>query len=208
MSRNLTLDEFINVLGSDAPAPGGGGASALVGATGTALGIMVGSLTVGKKKYADVEGDIKALMAEAEELKTGLLEDIDNDAKCFEPLAKAYGLPANTEEEKAEKERIMEDALKTACTAPVAIMEKACRAIELLAEFAEKGSRLAVSDAACGAVMMRSALEGASLNVYINAKSMKDRPYAEELISKVDGMLNKYAEIADNIFAEVVDELR
>lgn len=196
------------MLESDKPAPGGGGASALAGAVGTALGMMVGSLTLGKKKYAGVECAIKALMTESERLKCELLNDIDNDAECFEPLSKAYGMPAETPEEKARKDCVMEDALKLACTVPMSIMKKACRAIELMGEFAAKGSRLAVSDAAAGAVILKSALMGASLNVYINTNYMKDRKYADALVTEIEEMLDKYSTVADNIFNEVVEGLK
>ena len=177
----VPCNEFVEVLGSKAPVPGGGGASALVGAVGTALGNMVGALTVGKKKYADVEEEMKELMAKATTLQDELLHLIERDAEVFEPLSKAYGMPRETEEEKAEKARVMEIVLKDACSVPMEIMEKCCEAIDLIVEFAAKGSALAISDAGVGAAFCKAALEGASLNVYINTKSMKNREYAEEL---------------------------
>ena len=176
----VPCNEFVEVLGSKAPVPGGGGASALVGAVGTALGNMVGALTVGKKKYADVEEEMKELMAKATTLQDELLHLIERDAEVFEPLSKAYGMPRETEEEKAEKARVMEIVLKDACSVPMEIMEKCCEAIDLIVEFAAKGSALAISDAGVGAAFCKAALEGASLNVYINTKSMKNREYAEE----------------------------
>ena len=174
----VPCNEFVDVLGSKAPVPGGGGASALVGAVGTALGNMVGALTVGKKKYADVEEEMKELMAKATTLQDELLHLIERDAEVFEPLSKAYGMPRETEEEKAEKARVMEIVLKDACSVPMEIMEKCCEAIDLIVEFAAKGSALAISDAGVGAAFCKAALEGASLNVYINTKSMKNREYA------------------------------
>ena len=180
----VPCDEFVTVLASKAPVPGGGGASALVGAVGTALGNMVGSLTVGKKKYAAVEEEMQELKAKADVLQKELLHLVERDAEVFEPLSKAYGMPKETEEEKAEKARVMEAALKEACSVPVEIMEKCCEAIDLLVEFAAKGSVLAISDAGVGAAFCKAALEGASLNVYINTKSMADREYAESLNKK------------------------
>ena len=123
----VPCNEFVEVLGSKAPVPGGGGASALVGAVGTALGNMVGALTVGKKKYADVEEEMKELMAKATTLQDELLHLIERDAEVFEPLSKAYGMPRETEEEKAEKARVMEIVLKDACSVPMEIMEKCSR---------------------------------------------------------------------------------
>lgn len=200
-------DEFVEVLASKAPVPGGGGASALVGAVGTALGNMVGSLTAGKKKYADVEAEIRELQAKCDILQKELLELIERDAEVFEPLSKAYGMPKNTEEEKARKAEVMEKVLKEACSVPMEIMEKCCEAIDLIEVFAEKGSVIAISDAGVGAAFLRSALNGASLNVYINTKSMIDREYARELNQKADRMLEVYGTKAETIFQQVKGRL-
>jgi len=191
--------EFVTVLASNAPVPGGGGASALVGAIGTALGNMVGSLTVGKKKYAAVEAEIIALKAKCDALQTDLLAQIAADAKGFEPLAKAYGIPKDD----PNREQILEDATITACQVPVRIMELCGEALDAIAVFAEKGSRLAVSDAGCGAVCVKAALQAASLNVFINTKTLKNRTYAEELNSKCLALLDKYCALADRIFETV-----
>ena len=204
----LKCTEFVEVLASKAPVPGGGGASALVGAIGTALCNMVGSLTVGKKKYAAVEAEIIELMKKTTSLQNDLLELIEKDAEVFEPLSKAYGLPSGTEEEKAEKARVMEGCLKEACSVPMNIMRKCCEVIDLIGVFAEKGSVLAVSDAGVAAACCKGALKGASLNVYINTKSMKNREYAEELNRECDGMLAKYGPMADEIFDSVLAKLR
>ena len=203
-----TCEEFVDVLASKAPVPGGGGASALVGAIGMALGNMVGSLTVGKKKYADVEADIIALKEKATALQADFLHLVEADAEAFEPLAKAYGMPRETEEEKAEKARVMAIVLKDACAVPMEIMEKCCEALDLIKEFAAKGSKLAISDAGVAATFCKAALKGASLNVYINTKSMADREYAEELNAKADAMLEKYCKLADETFDSVLGRLK
>ena len=202
-----TAEEFVEVLASKEPVPGGGGASALVGAVGCALGNMVGSLTVGKKKYADVEADVIALKEKADKLQTELLALVDEDAKAFEPLAKAYGMPKETEEEKAEKAKVMEAALKTACGVPLEIMKKCCEAIELIEEFAAKGSRLALSDAGVGAAFCKAALYGASLNVFINTKAMADRECAEKLNKEANDMMAVYGKRADEVFDKVKGSL-
>ncbi|MDD2957961.1 MAG: cyclodeaminase/cyclohydrolase family protein [Lachnospiraceae bacterium] len=204
----VPCNEFVEVLASKAPVPGGGGASALVGAVGTALGNMVGSLTVGKKKYADVEAEMYELKAKCDQLQKELLELVEKDAEVFEPLAKAYGLPRATEEEKAEKARVMEIVLKDACAVPMEIMEKCCEAIGVIKEFAAKGSALAISDAGVGAAFCKAALKGASLNVYINTKSMTNKEYAAELNAKADAMLEKYPPMADEIFDSVLARLK
>ena len=191
--------EFVTVLASDAPAPGGGGAAALVGAIGTALGNMVGSLTVGKKKYAAVEAEIIALKAKCYDLQKQLLDQVEADEVNFLPLAKAYGIPKDD----PNRDKVMEEATIIACSTPMHIMELCCEAIEAIAVFAEKGSRLAVSDAGCGAVCCKAALQAASLNVFINTKSLKNREVAEEMNAKANGMLDKYCAMADDIFASV-----
>ncbi len=204
----VACDEFVSVLASKAPVPGGGGASALVGAIGVALGNMVGSLTVGKKKYADVEDEMWELKGKCDALQTKLLTLIEKDAEVFEPLSKAYGLPKDTEEEKAKKAEVMEEALKLACTVPMDIMTACCEAIDLIEVFAAKGSRLAVSDAGVGAAFCKAALCGASLNVFINTKSMKNREYAEELNKKCNAMLDVYPKKAEDIFNNVLGGLK
>ncbi|MBR5509383.1 MAG: cyclodeaminase/cyclohydrolase family protein [Lachnospiraceae bacterium] len=203
-----SCEEFVDVLASKAPVPGGGGASALVGAIGMALGNMVGSLTVGKKKYADVEADIIALKEKATALQADFLRLVEADAEVFEPLAKAYGMPRETEEEKAEKARVMAIVLKEACSVPMEIMEKCCEAIDVIEEFAAKGSALAISDAGVGVVFCKAALLGASLNVFINTKSMADKEYAASLNEKADKMIADYTKKADEIFAAVDARLR
>ena len=191
--------EFVTVLASNAPVPGGGGASALVGAIGTALGNMVGSLTVGKKKYADVEAEIIALKSKCDRLQKDLLDQIALDAKGFEPLAKAYGIPKDD----PNRDRILEEATMVACQVPMKIMELCCESLDAIAVFAEKGSRLAVSDAGCGAVCVKAALQAASLNVFINTKTLKNREAAEEMNKKCLDMLDKYGALADKIFETV-----
>ena len=191
--------EFVSVLASDAPAPGGGGAAALVGAIGTALGNMVGSLTVGKKKYAEVEAEIIALKAKCDALQTELLNQVEADEINFLPLAKAYGIPKDD----PNRDAIMEEATIIACSTPMKIMELCCQAIDYIAVFAEKGSRLAVSDAGCGAVCCKAALQAASLNVFINTKTLKNRDKAEDLNRHANVMLNTYGQLADDIFNTV-----
>ena len=191
-----TCRKFVEVLASNEPAPGGGGAAALVGAIGTALGNMVGSLTVGKKKYADVEAEIIALKEKCDALQTELLNQVEADEVNFLPLAKAYGIPKDD----PNRDKIMEEATLIACSTPMKIMELCCEAIEYIKVFAEKGSRLAVSDAGCGAVCCKAALQAASLNVFINTKTLKNREIAEELNAKANGMMDKYCAMADEIF--------
>ena len=193
--------EFVSLLASDAPAPGGGGAAALVGAIGTALGNMVGALTVGKKKYADVEEKIKCLMSRCDELQTQLLDQVAADAAGLVPLARAYGIP----EDDPNRAETLERATVTACQAPMRIMELCCDSLNVIAVMAEKGSRLAVSDAGCAAALVKAALQAASLNVFINTKTLRDRALAQEMNEKCLDMLERYGALADQIFNQVKD---
>ena len=199
-----TCSEFVEVLASKAAVPGGGGASALGGAIGMALGTMVGNLTVGKKKYADVEEDILALMDRSVALQAELLRLVDADAEAFQPLSKAYGIPKDDPNRAA----VMEEALRIATSAPMDIMRACAGAIDIIEEFAEKGSALAISDAGVGAAFARAAIIGASFNVFINTKAMADRDYAEKINKQADEMLKKYTALADEIFNGVFERLK
>ena len=196
---NKSVTEFTEALASKAAVPGGGGASALVGAIGIALGDMVGELTVGKKKYADVEEDVRALMARAQELRVRLLSCVNKDAEAFAPLSRAYGIPKDD----PTRDDVMEKCLRRAAAAPLEILDLCCEAIELQREFAAKGSVLAVSDAATGVVFCWSAMYGAAVNVKVNTKSMKDREYAETINAHVDAQVAKYRPIAEKVYQDV-----
>lgn len=205
---DLPCNEFLNELSQKTPVPGGGGASALVGAIGIALGSMVGSLTVGKKKYKEVEADIILLMDKAELIRNELVRLIDEDARAFEPLSKAYGLPKDTKEEIEYRDRVMEDGLKCASETPLCIMEKCCEAIDLIEEFAKKGSSLAISDAGVAALCAKSALLGAAFNVYINTGLMKDRECADKYNAEADSMIVEYGKKADVTYNLVMERVR
>ena len=200
--------DFVSLLASREPVPGGGGASALVGAIGAALGNMVGSLTAGKKKYAAVEADIIRLKKESDRLQGEFLALVQRDAEVFEPLSRAYGMPRETEAEKAEKARVMEAALREACSVPLEIMEKCGEAVKVIEEFAAKGSSLAISDAGVGVLFCKAALSGASLNVFINTAAMTDRAYAEDINRRANALLAEYEPLADAVFKGVKDKLK
>ena len=205
---NLSCEGFLEELASKAAAPGGGGASALVGAAGVALGSMVGSLTVGKKKYAAVEADIIALNVRAEALRKQLKALVQADAEAFLPVAAAYKLPKETSEQQAHKAAVLEKALDRACAVPLEVMTACGEGIALAAEYAEKGSVLAVSDAGCAALFCKAALQASALNVAINTKLMTDRAHAAALDEKAARMLAEYLPLADEIYQSVASRLR
>jgi formiminotetrahydrofolate cyclodeaminase len=205
---NSTCADFVAALGTESPVPGGGGASALVGAVGIALGNMVASLTIGKKKYAAVEPEMLALKAAAERLQGNLLALIQRDAEVFEPLAAAYRLPKDSDAEKTHKAQVMEAALREACGAPLEIMRNCAEAVALLETAAAKGNSLALSDAGVGAAFCKAALIGASLNVSINTKAMSDRAYADQLNAAADTLCAEYEERAERLLNQVKKRLR
>lgn len=208
MTEQQTIHEFLEVLSSKQPVPGGGGASALAGALGTALGLMVGNLTVGKKKYAAVEADVIRMMERLTELQKDMVTLIDEDARVFTPLAAAYGLPAGTEEEREYKAQVMEENLMNASLVPLRIMELAEEILRILGELEEKGSVMAVSDVGVAVQFARTAQTGAVMNVYINTKSMKDRQKASELNGRAEKALSEGTTLADQIYDRVLRRLK
>ena len=208
MVESMTIQEFLDVLSSKEPVPGGGGASALAGALGNALGQMVANLTIGKKKYAQVEDEIKELAERMKGIQGQFTALADQDAKVFAPLAKCYSLPSGTEEEKAYKAEVMEARLLEASLVPMEIMEKAGEMLEIMDILADKGSRMAVSDVGVGVQFIRTALLGAVMNVYINTKSMKNREKAEEMNEKAERLIKEGTEAADRIYQKVLEQLR
>ena len=208
MVESMTIQEFLDVLSSKEPVPGGGGASALAGALGNALGQMVANLTIGKKKYAQVEDEIKELAERMKGIQGQFTALADQDAKVFAPLAKCYSLPSGTEEEKAYKAEVMEARLLDASLVPMEIMEKASEMLEIMDILADKGSRMAVSDVGVGVQFIRTALLGAVMNVYINTKSMKNREKAEEMNEKAERLIKAGTEVADRIYQKVLEQLR
>ncbi len=205
---NLSCESFLEDLAGSAPAPGGGGAAALVGAAGAALGNMVGSLTVGKKKYAAVEADILILNRRAAALRKRLEGLVQADADAFTPLAAAYKLPKETPEQQAHKAAVLEAALEEACAVPLEIMSACCEGIALAAEYAEKGSVMAVSDAGCAALFCKAALQAAGLNVSINTRLMADKAHAAALNAQADAMLAEFVPQADQIHEKLTHSLR
>lgn len=203
-----TCEDFVNVLASKEPVPGGGSVSALTGALGAALGNMVGALTVGKKKYLQVEDEMQRCMEEAAQLQQDLLRLVQRDIDIFEPLSKLYGRKAGTEEEQERNAALLEKALEDACSVPLEIMKKCGRAIELSEIFAKKGSVIAVSDAGASAILCKAAMEAASLNVYINTNMMKSSVTADRLNQVCAGYLMNYTALADEVFEYVARRLR
>jgi len=202
-----SCQEFIDVLSSKSAVPGGGGAAALVGSIGTALAGMVCNLTTGKKKYAQFEEDVQRILKEAYRIQAELAQMVDEDAENFLPLSKAYGMPANTEDEKAVKEKVMQEALKKACEVPVKIIRKCFEAIKLHEELVEKCSKLAISDVGVGVQCLRAAITSGRLNVIININMINDKEYVSSVKEETDRLTQEGIRIADKVYERVLEIL-
>ncbi len=200
----MTVESFIRELGSKAPVPGGGGASALIGAIGVSLCSMVGNLTSGKKKYAAYQQEIEDIIKKAQASADKMLSLIQKDAEAFEPLSKAYGIPKDQE----NRDEILENALVTASLVPMEILEETSHVIDFIEELAVKGSRLAISDVAVAATACKSALEGAVMNVYINTKLMKNTTYAASLNQKAARLVEDCVMRCDKVYRDITKDLR
>lgn len=196
--------DFAQVLASKESVPGGGGAAALAGALGVALCQMAGNFTLGKKKYADVQEDIERNLNEAETLRIRLVDLVEEDAKAFFPLSKAYSIPKDD----PNREKILEEATLNACKAPMEMLETLNRAMELLEEMLSIGTKMLVSDVGCGAILCKAAMESAAMNVFINTGSLKDREMASRLESRADELLEVSTKKADRIACEVTRQIR
>lgn len=205
---NQSCSEFVDVLASKAPVPGGGGAAALGGAMGTALANMVGNLTVGKKKYAAVEEEVKELIARGETVIAELKALVDEDARVFAPLAEAYGLPKDTPEQLAYKEQVLERCAKDACDGPLKIMRTCYEGIKIHERMGRIGTSMAVSDVGCGVAFLKAALLSGMLNVVINLNTIKDEEYVRRTRAEMEQLLADGSKAADATLELVLSKLK
>ena len=201
---DLSCGEFAAVLASKASVPGGGGAAALTGALGVALCSMVGNFTVGKKKYAAYEEDVKAMLEKGETLRQELLALVEADAEAFAPLAKAYAIPKDD----PTHDEVLEAATWNACQAPADMVRCCAKAIALLEEMLVKGSVMLVSDVGCGAHLSLAAMESAAMNVFINTKSLRNRENAETMNAEMNALLADCRVRAQRIIETVNGKLK
>ena len=203
----LKTAEFVDLLASDAPAPGGGSAAALEGALGAALTAMVCSLTIGKKKYAEFEETAKAAQAKATDLKVRFVDVMDRDTEAFNVVSAAFGMPKETDEEKAARSAAIQKGLEGCTKTPFEMMELAVETLELTASILGKSNDSAASDLGVSALSLRAAIQGAWLNVLINIGSLKDTALAEDYRAKGEALLAKALPLADEIYSTVVSQM-
>lgn len=197
--NKMSISDFSGLLAAKTAVPGGGGAAALVGALGAALASMVANFTIGKPKHADIEPDIRKILAEADSIRQELLICIDEDAKAYDALANAYRTPKDD----PDYNQTLENCLHGAAEVPLKILKYACRTIELHKELSEKCSGTIVSDAGAGAALSSAVLCASALNIRVNTKSMSDRQYAETLNSSTDILVEKYRRMSDEIYSSL-----
>lgn len=189
MLVNKTVTSFLNELASHSPAPGGGSVAALSGALGAALTSMVCNLTIGKKKYADVEGDMKKVLAQSESLRAKFTSLVDKDTDAFNKVMEAYSLPKDNESQKALRSAAIHEATKEATLIPLEVMKHCIDAMALVQEVTANGNANSVSDAGVSALMLHAACEGAALNVQINLNGLNDAEFVGWKSEEVESLL-------------------
>ena len=208
---NLTeknLNRFLDELASDSPAPGGGSVAALAGALGAALASMVCNLTAGKKKYAEVENDMKQAVRQSEQLRRKFTALIDKDTTAFNKVMEAFGLPKETEDQKALRSAAIQEATKEAALVPLEVMKHCIDALALARIVAEKGNINSISDAGVSALMLQAAAEGAALNVRINLGSIKDTEFVGWRSEEVSSLLRTSKTETEEIIGIVQDKIQ
>lgn len=204
----MKIDEFTELLGSSAPAPGGGGAASLTAALGAALAEMVCSITLGNKKYADSVEEMTKLKARFREYEKSFLLGMEEDKEAFLCVSRAYKMPKDTEEEKAAKKQAVQDALKISVVPPVKLMKNALEALLLTGELPGKTAASAVSDIGVAAINLNAAIKGAWLNVLINTGSMEDKELALRYNSEGEEILKAACGLCEDICKKVEKQLQ
>ncbi|NEU12008.1 cyclodeaminase/cyclohydrolase family protein [Methylobacterium sp. BTF04] len=199
-AADTTIAVFLDGLASAAPTPGGGGAAAIHGAMGAALLSMVCNLTIGKKKYVAVEGELKDILAQSEALRAELTGMIADDVAAFDAVMAAYGLPKGTDDEKAARAETIQEALKVATDVPLDCCRACRKVIDLAEPVAEKGNLNVISDAGVAVLSAHAGLRSAALNVYVNAKGLDDRAFADERLKELESLLGAAGPLNESIY--------
>lgn len=207
MIKDSAIEPFLDALASQSATPGGGSAAAIIGAMGAALVSMVCNLTIGKKKYADVEDEMTNVLNEAERLRRALTDMIQDDVQAFDAVMGAYGMAKETDAEKAVRSEAIQTALIQATVVPLACCKVAREVIDLAGVAAEKGNLNVISDAGVGVLAAYAALRSAALNVYINAKMIADKGFAEASLKELEGLLAGAEDATEKAYSIVKGKL-
>lgn len=204
---DMKVTEFVDLMASDAPAPGGGSSSALSGALGIALTAMVCALTQGKKKYAEFEAGAIEAEKKANDLKARFVDVIDRDTEAFNAVSAVFAMPKETDEDKAARKAAMQAALQGCTKTPFEMMEMSCEALELTRTMVGKSNASAASDLGCAALNLKAAIQGAWLNVLINVGGINDEAFVAEYRANGEALLARALPLADEIYAEILASL-
>ena len=202
--KNLKISEYMDALASSAPAPGGGPVAAFTCAEGAGLCIMVCELSIGKKKFEEYDSLLKEVLSNQKKYKDEFLNLMNQDSIDFKEMEKVFKMPKETEEEKALRNKAMQDAFKTCLVTPLNVVELALKSIKETKKIVGKSSALASSDLEVSALMLEAGAKGALVNVKVNTKYMEDKAYAQEKNKRVDGLINEISKIS----SEILDALR
>jgi formiminotetrahydrofolate cyclodeaminase len=207
MIKDKPIQQFLDQLASKAPTPGGGSAAAIMGAMGAALVSMVCNLTVGKKNYEAVEGEMKDVLEQAESLRERLTDMVRADVEVFDRVMGAYGLPKDTDEQKQTRSQAIQEALKAATDVPLECARLCAEVVKLSKTVAEKGNRNVVSDAGVAVLAGYAALRSAALNVYVNAGAIKDEAFVSSRLDELSRILGGMGEVNEEIYQTVKNKL-
>ena len=203
MLTNQKITVFIEKTASGTPVPGGGSVSALSAALGAGLTEMVANLTIGKKGYETVEGEMKDIVATVQGLRNKLVTEVDKDSNAYKDVLAAFKLPKTTEEEQEQRKQAIQDAMKNAARVPLGVAYDALQVMDLAEKVIRNGNRNAASDGAVGTMMARTAVLGALFNVKINLASVKDKPFVEEMMREVNKIESRVHEREKEILSHV-----
>ena len=199
MLTESTVRDFVSELASNSPAPGGGSVAAIAGALGAALTSMVCNLTVGRKKYAAVQGELEGVLSASEKLRTAFLELVDEDATAFNKVMTALALPKETDEQKQRRSDAIARETKNATVVPLRVMELCEEAIRLTKTVAEKGNVNSISDAGVAALMIHAGCLGAKFNVHINLGSLTDQIFIQETSARAAQLSHQVETVSHEI---------
>lgn len=203
-----TITQFTNELASSSPAPGGGSTAAVEAGFGAGLIAMVCELTLSNKKYAEFHETVDSIRKEANKNKDRLLQIVDEDTEAFNIVSAAFGLPKESDEEKSIRRNAIQDGLKKCCIPPFDVMEKAHESLLLAKQLIAGYNTNTASDLGTGVVSLRSAAQGAYFNVLINANSIKDEDFVNDMKTKVESLYQEILELSDELYNKIIEELK
>lgn len=207
MTIDMNIKDFLEDLSSKKPTPGGGGAAALCGSMATALTSMVCNLTIGKKKYADVEEQMQEILVKTNTLREKFNHLIDDDADAFRKLLSAFKQPKESEEDNKIRSEKIQTATKRAALVPLEVIRHCVEVLPLTSSAAQKGNINAVSDAGVSALLIGAAAQSAALNVNINLMGISDRKWAQDTFNEMNKLLNDIRIGTDAVFKIVSEKM-